>query len=354
MSVVRHELRRADRDRLCADAAAALRAGGVCVLPTETSYVIAALPHATAAVAALRAAARRPADKPLPRYVAERAAATALWPSTPRPIGRLLDRYWPGPLTVVLPGRDGEELAVRVPAHAFTRAVLTAVGEPVAAAMAVDEAGRPLADASAAAARVHGDAFVVDDGPSALATPTTVVRRVGPRTEVLREGILTAAEALRTAALRFVFVCTGNTCRSPLAEAIARDLCGKALGVPAADVLACGLSFASAGTGTLDGMPASDGSLAAAREIDLDLAAHQSRMLDRAEVERADHVYCLAESHRRAILARMPSAAAKVELLRPDGRDIADPYGGDLDEYRRTRDEIQRAVEQRLHGWLGE
>jgi tRNA threonylcarbamoyl adenosine modification protein (Sua5/YciO/YrdC/YwlC family) len=353
MAADRHDLRTADPARLCNDAAERLRAGQPCVLPTETSYVVAALPQHAGAVAAVRQAARLGADAPLTRHVADRAAAAALWRSVPPPVGRLLDRYWPGPLTVLLPGRDGSLVGVRVPAHPFTRRLLAALGQPLATAPAPGDDGRPLCDAIAVQTRLHGTrALVVDDGPSPLATPTTVVRLDGPRLAVPREGILTAGEVLHTAARRIVFVCTGNTCRSPLAEVIARELCAKALGVPAADVLACGLSFASAGTGTMDGMPASDGSLAAAREIDLDLSGHQSRMLDRNTIERADRVYCLAASHQRAILSRLPAAKDKVELLRPDGGDIADPYGSDLDAYRRTREEIQQAIGLRLDGWL--
>lgn len=355
MPVRRHDLRSADRDRLCAEVVAAVRAGELAALPTESSYGIAARPDDAAAVAALREVTRRPADQPFVWHVADRATAEALWATTPPQVARLLDRYWPGPLAVILPGRDGQTVGVRVPAHGFTRAVLAAFGAPLWLAAVPGDDGQPLRDATAVATRL-GDrsALVVDDGPSPLGTPTTVVRRVGKRLEVLREGILTAAEALHTAARRIVFVCTGNTCRSPLAEALARDLSARALDVPTSDVLACGLAFASAGTGTLDGMPASDGSLAAAAEIGLDLSAHESRMVDRATIDRADRVYCLAASHVRAVLAKMPSAKDKVELLRPDGRDIADPYGGDLDDYRTTREQIATAVRARVAEWLGD
>lgn len=354
MPVRRHDLRTADRARLRDDAVAALRTGALVALPTESAYGLAARPDDLGAVAALRETTRRPADQPFVWHVADRAAAEALWPATPPQIARLLDRYWPGPLAVILPGRDGQPVGVRVPAHDFTRAVLAAYGAPLWLAAVPGDDGAPLRDAAAVAARLGArDALVVDDGPSPLGTPTTVVRRMGKRLEVLREGILTAAETLHTAAQRIVFVCTGNTCRSPLAEALARDLCARELDVAVDDVLACGLAFASAGTGTLDGMPASDGSLAAAAEIGLDLSAHQSRMVDRATIERADRVYCLAASHARAVLAKMPSAKDKVALLRPDGHDIADPYGGDLDEYRATREQIATAIRARLAEWLG-
>ena len=99
-------------------------------------------------------------------------------------------------------------------------------------------------------------------------------------------------------------------------------------------------------------MPASENGVLAAHELDLDLTGHASRELDRDLVARADRIYCLSRSHRQALLAAAPQAADKVELLRPDGRDVADPYGGDLAEYRHTRDEIRTALGKRVADWL--
>ena len=62
-------------------------------------------------------------------------------------------------------------------------------------------------------------------------------------------------------------------------------------------------------------------------------------------------IYCLSDSHRRALLAEAPEIADKVELLRPDGLDIADPFGGDLSVYQQARDEMHAAVKERLGDW---
>ena len=194
-------------------------------------------------------------------------------------------------------------------------------------------------------------ALLVDDGPSPIGAASTIVRADGGELEVLREGILSRDEVLATAADLVLFVCTGNTCRSPLAEGFARELTAQAMGVTADRVLARGLQFASAGTATVPGMGASDGSIEAGAEAGLDLSEHLSQPVDPALWNKAIRIYCLGDSHRKALLAEAPEVGDKVELLRPDGLDIADPYGGDLMVYRRARDEIAAAVRARVGDW---
>jgi protein-tyrosine phosphatase len=286
-------------------------------------------------------------------HVAERDDLQRLVADVPLAAKRLLDRYWPGPLTIVLPTRAGGTAGVRLPAHDFTRAVIAACGEPLWLTSVNRTGEPPLLDADLIAGRYTNElSIVVDDGRSPLGTASTVVRKTGPRLEVLREGILSASEVLHTAADLVLFVCTGNTCRSPLAEALARDLTARTLGVPTGEVLSRGVAFASAGISTMPGMPASEGSLAAAEEVEVDLSGHQTRVLDVDTVQRADHVFCMTASHRQAILAEVPQAAPRVALLRPDGLDITDPYGRDLAAYRRVRDEIRAAIGARMKAWL--
>jgi L-threonylcarbamoyladenylate synthase len=353
MPCVRHPLRTADRPRLVQDVVARLRAGELCALPTETVYGLAMMPGNAAAIARVRAFKGRDDAQPFTYHLAARADADRLWPRVPDRIERLLARYWPGPLTVVLPAHDGATAGARVVAHEFTRAVIQACGSPLWLTSVNRTGEPPLRDADAICAKFGGELhLVVDDGPSPLGVASTIVRKTSARLEVLREGILTADEVMQASARLVLFVCSGNTCRSPLAEALARQVCGEALAVPAGDVLALGLSFASAGTGTLDGLQASEHGVTAAAEAGLDLSAHASRALTPELVERASFVYCMGQSHRRAILAEMPEVASKVAMLRPDGLDVADPYGRELPTYRRTRDELRAAITARMPEWL--
>ena len=128
-----------------------------------------------------------------------------------------------------------------------------------------------------------------------------------------------------------------------MAEAIARDRVGEGAAV----------EFSSAGLYSLDGAPASPNAIAAAAEIGVDAADHRARPITRKMAEGADVIYVMTSAHRDALLAMEPELEETVELLDPDGRDITDPYGSDLDTYRAARDHIVEAIEARLEDWTG-
>lgn len=126
---------RAEPQRALRRAAAALRAGGVVLLPTDTVYGLAALtPDAEEDLFVLKG---RPPDRSIAVLVADRPAAESLAEHVPAPLAELMDRHWPGPLTVVLPrprspapqiGGDRDTVGVRCPDHPWLRSLLTEVG----------------------------------------------------------------------------------------------------------------------------------------------------------------------------------------------------------------------------------
>lgn len=187
---------------------AALRAGEVVVLPTDTVYGVAALPGDAGAMDRLFAVKGRGADVPVAVLCADADQALGLAdPAAAAAVTGVAERWWPGPLTLVLPRRAGLELhlgepastiGLRVPDHSLVRAVAAAVG-PLAATSA-NRHGEPTAETADAAADALGAglALVVDGGRLA-ASASTVVDVTSRPWRVLREGPIRAAEVLSLA-----------------------------------------------------------------------------------------------------------------------------------------------------------
>lgn len=184
-----------------AEAADALRAGGVVVVPTDTVYGVAALPSLPGATDRLFELKGRDRTQPLAVLVADGAQAATLVAPLSTVVERWMARYWPGPLTLVLarapgPARDLElggdpaTVGVRCPAHDLVRQLSAMVG-PMATTSANrhGEVTRPTA--AEAAAALSGPVDVVVDGGPCAGVPSTVVDATGPKWHVRREGAIT-------------------------------------------------------------------------------------------------------------------------------------------------------------------
>src|SRR6187455_749496 len=138
-----------------------------------------------------------------------------------------------------------------------------------------------------------------------------------------------------------LFVCTGNVCRSPMAEGLFRHAVA---GRNDCRVL-------SAGLGAMDGQPPSAYAVQAMKEIGIDISRQRSRMLTADLVQQADYIFGMTHSHVDTVTLLYPQAAEKTFLLREFDdtldtfeKDISDPIGGSYDVYLNCRDQIEQGI----------
>jgi len=156
----------------------------------------------------------------------------------------------------------------------------------------------------------------------------------------------------RSGGRMIVFVCTGNICRSPMAEYLLRR---RLEGIQ-------GVRVKSAGIMALRGQPASPEAVTAMKEVGVDLTPHKSQPLTWELVDEADLIVVMTSAHLAAVQGRFPDAMEKTRRMMsfsdmPLSADVADPIGLSVDVYRRTRDQIDSAIADlildiRERGWL--
>lgn len=188
-----------------AEAAALILAGECVAVPTETVYGLAADATSESAVARIYQAKQRPAFNPLIVHIASRddAEALAVFGEEAR---TLADRFWPGPLTLVLPSRPGSAvsgivtaglptIALRISAHPAMRALIVASDRPLAAPSANASGGISPTTAQHVLASLDGRiAMIVDGGPTQAGLESTIVALTADGGRILRPGPVTAAE----------------------------------------------------------------------------------------------------------------------------------------------------------------
>ncbi len=141
--------------------------------------------------------------------------------------------------------------------------------------------------------------------------------------------------------MRILFVCTGNTCRSPMAEGILNAM---------KKVNNLDIEVASAGVAAFDGYSASDNSVLALEKMGIDISKHKSRLVDESLLDKFDLILTMSRSHKDILLNNYPNSKGNVFILNEyafdEKIDIPDPFGGSLKDYERARDQIYRAIEK--------
>jgi protein-tyrosine phosphatase len=342
----------ADPRPLVHRAAGALAEGDVVAFPTDTVYALAASGLIPEAVEKLCRSKKLGDGRPM--TLAVRGAGEALdWVPEMSSLGRRLTRRcWPGPVTLVFGGAGGGlasrlpeavrrrvcpsgSVGLRAPAHRALLGALQLLPGPLVLSSA-NPTGAPPATTAPAVVEALGEdvGVVIDDGPTPLGRSSTVVRVDGGGWSVLREGPVSAEEVgLQTACL-VVFVCTGNTCRSPLAEGLFKKKLADRLGCAADELPGRGFLVISAGLAAMMGGAAAAEAVEAATAYGADLSGHASRPLTPELAAQADYLVAMTRGHLQTLAAACPGAGVRARLLSPVGEDVSDPIGGEQQVYR--------------------
>ena len=339
-------------------AVARLAGGGVVGFPGDPSPLLAASALIPDAVASLLEASRGELPPTLAPNASEQIGDWV--PGASEVARRLARKAWPGP--VCLAFRTGFEgglvrhlptevrssvvgegpLRLRLPSHPAIQGALRMLAGPLVLAEGPRKGFGPVD-------------LVLEDGPPPPVPspgdpePTwTEVEFEGPFWRIARPGRLDHSAIAGLAGRIVLFVCTGNTCRSPMAEALCRRRLADRLGVELNALEAAGYRVISAGLAAEPGAGAASEAAKAVAALGATLESHRSRPLTTELIQAADFIVAMTGNHLDAILHHHPEAAGRARLLDPSGFDVDDPIGAGAEVYRETAAAIDRFLRDLL------
>ncbi len=349
------------------EAAALIDAGGLVAFPTETVYGIACRVKADS-LTRLDKLKRREPEKPYTLHISQKNSVKQYVPNVGIRAQKLIESAWPGPLTIVfeLNAQDIDKqrnilekqvfenlykdnsIGIRCPDNPVASMLLEQTDSAVVAPSANITSRPPATDAKAVLAQLSGQIeLLLDAGPCKYKKSSTVVKIGKKGLEILRPGVYSQAELEVMSEIKFLLVCTGNTCRSPMAEGMFRKYLAEKLQCEVDELEKKGYKTTSAGVLDMAGSPASAEAIAACAAKGIEIKAHTSRTLSQQLIEESDFIFAMARMHCERVVALSGEAVSKCVLL-AENQDIADPIGQPQEVYNRCADLIEEAVKKRI------
>jgi L-threonylcarbamoyladenylate synthase len=350
------------------EAAAAVDAGGLVAFPTETVYGIACRVKSDSLIKLDSLKGQRQ-EKHYTLHISRPSEVGKYVPTISLRAQKLIKNAWPGPLTIVFPLNEQDihkqqknlkretfeslyknsSIGIRCPDNPIASILLRLIHHPVVAPSANITGQNPAVEPNQVLEQLSDQIeLMLDAGPCKYKKSSTVVKIGKKELEFLRPGVHSQTELQALSTIKLLFVCTGNTCRSPMAEGICRKYLAEKLKCKVDELDKTGYKVSSAGIMDLAGAPASGEAIATCEALGIDITAHRSKVLTPELIQESDFIFAMEQIHYNHITALCPQALSKCALL-AENHDIIDPISQTQEFFNNCATLIEKAVKKRIN-----